>query len=109
MAIIIEKAKIKNTDIELSNVYGRLSYQAMRDGSKTSAHLVFYTSKSEYELSLPPTYIHKQIILDIKDNFNLILTKDENQDLIVIHNKVVAELIKLGFNVTSDIVVTDNI
>ena len=109
MAIIIEKAKIKNTDIELSNVYGRLSYQAMRDGSKTSAHLVFYTSKTEYELSLAPTYIHKQIILDVKDGFNFSLTKDENQDLVVVTNKVIEELTNLGFKATSDIVVDETI
>jgi hypothetical protein len=103
MAIIIEKAKIKNTDIELSNIYARLSYNAMYDGIRTSANLVFYLSKSDYELSKAPTFEHKQISVELPYNFNISLKEDENQDLIVVTNKVVEELTNLGFKATSDI------
>ena len=109
MAIIIEKSKITNTDIEISNIYARLSFNAMPDGKRTNANLICYSSKADYDLSKAPTYQHKQISVEVPNNFNISLTEEENQDLIVIHNKVVAELIKLGFNATSDIVVIDNV
>lgn len=109
MAIIIEKAKITNTDIELSNIYSRVSFNAMFDGSKTSANLVFYTSKNDYELSKAPTYKHKQINVEVPSNFNFALTEEENQDLIVIHNKIIEELIKLGYKATSDVVLDETL
>ena len=103
MAITISKAKIKNTDIELTNVYARVSFNAMFDGERTSAALIFYTSKADYELSKSPTFIHKQINVEVPSNFNLSLGADETQDLKVVHDKVVAELNSKGFVATSDL------
>lgn len=103
MAIIIEKAKIKNTDIELSNVYGRLSFQAMPDGKRISANLTCYMSKADYDLSKAPTFEHKQLTLEVPYSFNLEMQETENQDLVIVHNKVVAELVAKGFKATSDI------
>ena len=104
MAIIIEKVKIKNTDIELSNVYARLSFNAMFDGERTSASLICYTSKAEYKLSKAPTFEHKQIMVEIKDNFSFSLGENETQDLALINTKVIDELTALGFKVTTDLI-----
>ena len=109
MAILIEKAKINNTEIEVSNIYGRLSYNALPDGSQVSVGIVFYTSKSDFELSIIPPFKHKQILLEesLKDRFMIKLNEDENQDLVVIHDKVVEEYTKLGFKASSDLPVAE--
>mgnify|MGYP000200228056 CR=1 FL=1 len=106
MAILITQAKIKNTEITVNNIYGRLSFQAMPNGVNASANLTFYLTKADYELSKSPTFEHKQIMVDVKNTFSLELSEGENQDLVVVTNKVVAELINLGFTATSDIVVS---
>lgn len=103
MAIIIEKAKITNTDIELSNVYGRVSFNAMPDGEKATANMTCYTSKAEYELSKAPTFKHKQVNVEVPYSFSLSFGADENQDLKVVHEKVVAELESKGFKASSDL------
>ena len=109
MAIIIEKAKIYNTDIELSNVYGRFSFQAMPDGKEISVIMNYYQSKADYELSLAPTYENKIIGTNVKNSFRIVLKEEENQDVVVISNKIVEELTNLGFKATSDIVVDETI
>lgn len=103
MAIIIEKAKITNTDIEVSNIYARVSFNAMFDGARTSANLICYTSKAAYELSKAPTFEHKQINVEVPSSFNFSLGADENHDLKIIHDKVVAELVSKGFKASSDL------
>lgn len=96
MAIIIEKAKIKNTDIELSNVYGRLSFNAMPDGTRASANLTCYMSKASYDLN-------QHINVDVPYSFNLEIGETEKQDLAVIHAKVAADLVEKGFKATVDL------
>ena len=103
MAIIIEKAKIKNTDIELSNVYGRLSFHAMPDGTRASANLTCYMSKADYDLSKAPTFEHKHLALEVPYSFNLEIGETEKQDLAVIHAKVTADLVEKGFKATVDL------
>lgn len=96
MALLIKNAKFKNTSIDAPQIYSRLQFVALADGKKTSVAL-FTGLHKESVLSWETiaTNLPEQILLEMAEN--------EKQDLLVIHNKVKAELESKGFEVTIDL------
>lgn len=96
MGLIIEKAKIRNTELEIENVYARLQYIALANGVNCIVNLTCYTSKEEHT-SL------KQIETDIDQNLNVSCGEGQLQNIDVVHELVKTALEEKGFTVSIDL------
>ena len=95
MALLVNNAKIKNTELTAPEIYVRLQYTAMPDGKKTTVLLLTGLNK---ELAL--TY--QEIATNLPKGINLEMAEGQLQDLATIHELVKAHLegLDLGLEVT---------
>ena len=96
MGLIIEKAKIRNTEIEIENIYVRLQYVAMANGVNCIVNLTCYGSKQDH-VSL------KQIETNVDQNMNVACGEGQLQNIDVVHDLVKTVLEEKGFTVTIDL------
>lgn len=96
MGLIIEKAKIRNTEIDIENVYVRLQYVALANGVNCIVNLTAYPSK-ELHTSL------KLVETNIDQNLNVSCPDGQPQNIDVVHGLVKTALEEKGFVVTIDL------
>jgi len=96
MALLIDNAKIKNTEISAPQIYARLQYIAVADGNKVQCVLLTGLNKAD-------VLAYKTIATNIPENMPLVLDATQNQDLATIHEVVKSKLEELGFGVTIDL------
>ena len=96
MALLINNAKFKNTEIEAPQIYVRLQFVAFADGKTSSVQLLTGLNKQEaLAWQSVSTNLPEQIFVNMKES--------ESQDLATIHNAVKAKLEAEGFEVTIDL------
>lgn len=96
MGLIIETAKIRNTEIEIQNVYVRLQYVALANGVNCIVNLTCYPSKEQHSTL-------KIVETNIDQNMNVACGEGEVQNIDVVHNLVKAQLENKGFTVSIDL------
>lgn len=96
MGLFIEKAKFRNTEIEIENVYVRLQYVALANGLNCIVNLTCYPSKEQHA-SL------KQIETNVDQNLNVTCGEGQLQNIDVVHDLVKTVLEEKGFTVTIDL------
>lgn len=96
MALLIDNAKIKNTEISAPQIYTRLQYIAVADGKKVQCVLLTGLNKAD-------ALAYKTIATNIPENLALTMDENQNQDLATIHEVAKAKLEELGFVVTIDL------
>ena len=99
MALLVNKAKIKNTEIEAPQLYVRLQYVAMADGLKTQVILRNGLTKAD-------ALAWKEVSTNLPESISLDMG-EQKQDLDVIHNLVKAELEAKGFEVVIDLPIAE--
>lgn len=93
MALLIKKAKFKNTTVNAPEVYVRLQYTALADGKKVSVLLMSgLTKEAALAWQTVPTNIPDQVVVE--------LAADQTQDLAIIHEAVKAHLQSLDLGLT---------
>ena len=93
MALLINNAKFKNTEISTPELYVRIQFTALANGKSTTVTLITSDTKEN-------ALLFKKIDTNLAEQFLLEMLENETQDLAVIHNKVKAELEALGFEVS---------
>lgn len=96
MGLIVETAKIRNTEIDITNVYVRLQYVALADGINCMVNLTGYPSKELYTTL-------KQVETNIDPNLRVTCGEGQVQDLLTVHELVKTALEGKGFTVTIDL------
>ena len=105
MALLVTGAKFKNTEIEAPQMYVRLQYVAMADGMKTSVILKSGLNKEtvlNWETVATNIPENLMISMESEDPATGVITI-YNQDLLVIHDLVKADLELKGFTVVIDL------
>jgi hypothetical protein len=98
MALLVNKAKFKNTEIQTPQMYVRLQYVAMADGLKTAVMLKSGLTKEAVSSG-------ETVATDLPENL-MIQMGEQKQDLEVIHNLVKTELESKGFEVVINLSAT---
>jgi len=93
MALIINTVKIKNTDIEINDVYARLSFTALANGLVSSVNLAVFENKTRY-------LENKLIQTDLVNSFFVTCSENQMQDNATIHELAKLKLEDLGYTVT---------
>jgi hypothetical protein len=93
MALIISSVKIKNTDIIIENVYARLSFTALANGSVSNVNLAVFENKTRY-------LENKLIQTDLVNSFFVTCFENQMQDNATIHELAKLKLEDLGYTVT---------
>lgn len=96
MALIINTVKIKNTDIEINNVYARLTFTALANGSISNVNLAIFLNKDGY-------LANKLIQTDLENSFFVNCSETQMQDNATIHELAKTHLEELGFSVTIEL------
>lgn len=96
MALLINNAKFKNTEITAPQIYARLQYMAYLDGKTTNVQLIASDNKAN-------ALQNKRIATDLPEQIVVTLADGQVQDLATIHDAVKTELETKGFQVTIDI------
>lgn len=96
MALIINTVKIKNTDIEINNVYARLSFTALANGTTSNVNLAIFVNKAEY-------LKNKLIQTDLANSFFVTCSETQMQDNAAIHELAKEHLEGLGYTVTIEL------
>lgn len=96
MALLVNNAKFKNTEVTSPEVYVRLQYVALADGKKVSVALLSGLNKEN-------ALAYNSIATNIPENLLIELPEGQVQDLATIHNVVKTELEAKGFTVTIDL------
>ena len=96
MALIINNAKFKNTQVTAPQIYARLQYVAYLDGTTTNVTLIASDNKAN-------ALHNKRIATDLPEQVIIVLAEGQVQDLATIHEAVKTELETKGFEVTIDL------
>ena len=98
MALLIQNAKFKNTEVLAPTMYVRLQYLAQADGKKASVALIQALDKAS-------ALSWQTISTNIPESNLVTLSEGESQDLLTIHQKVKENLenLNLGFIITIDL------
>jgi hypothetical protein len=95
MALLVNNAKFKNTEVTAPEVYVRLQYLAMADGKLASVALMTGLDKAgALAYAAVPVNLPEQLLVTLEEG--------QAQDLATIHDKVKASLeaLELGLEVT---------
>lgn len=92
MALIINTVKIKNTDIVINNVYARLTFTALANGSTSNVNLAVFINKTGY-------IENKLIQTDLENSFFVTCSENQMQDNSTIHELAKVKLEELGYQV----------
>lgn len=96
MALIINTVKIKNTDIEINNVYARLTFTALANGTTSNVNLAIFVNKAGY-------LANKLIQTDLINSFFVNCSETQMQDNATIHELTKAYLEELDYTVTIEL------
>jgi hypothetical protein len=97
MALIVNNAKFKNSDVEVQT-YTRLEFNSRKNGKEMLIVLFSYASKDAFVNNN-----ENEIEVNLKKIINASLAENETQSLEIAHNYAKAELEALGFEVTIDL------
>jgi hypothetical protein len=96
MALLLNNCTIKNTELAIENVYGRVQFVANMDGKTTPCSISYYENKEAFAEN-------KSILVNAPDIFLLIMEDGEVQDLSTIHSLLKTKLEDKGFEVTIEL------
>jgi hypothetical protein len=96
MALLIENAKFKNTEVVAPQIYARLQIFNKPSGKESGVVLLTGLNKEG-------ALAYQSIATDLPEQILVKIPDGQSQDLLTIHELAKAELETKGFNVTIDL------
>jgi hypothetical protein len=96
MALLINNAKFKNTEVTAPQIYARLQYVALPDGKTTAVSFLTGLNKAG-------ALAYESIATNLPEQLKIVIPDGQAQDLATIHEVVKTELETKGFEVTIDL------